>query len=58
MNEKLYELMEVARRGASTVRSTAADAAVSETPPTIICRDMADVLAQLQSAYREQEELP
>ena len=29
MNEKLYELMEVARRGASTVRSTAADAAVS-----------------------------
>ena len=27
MNEKIYDLMEAARRGASTVRSVAADAA-------------------------------
>ena len=41
-----------------TGEATAADAAVSETPPTLICRDMADLLEQLQKAHRKQEELP
>lgn len=32
-----------------TGEATAADAAVSETPPTVICRDMAELLEHLQS---------
>ena len=40
-----------------TGEATAADAAVSETPPTLVCRDMAELLEQLQRAYQKQEEL-
>ena len=33
-----------------TGEATAEDAAVSDTPPTLICRDMADLLERLREA--------
>ena len=33
-----------------TGEATEADAAVSDTPPTLVCRDMADLLARLKEA--------
>ena len=36
-----------------TGEATAADAAVSDTPPTLICRDMAELLERLKEARQE-----
>lgn len=33
-----------------TGEATAADAAVSDTPPSLVCRDMADLLERLKEA--------